>query len=226
MTDPSDTALLDFADARNRMVDSQIRPNKVTDPRITAAMRRIARERFVPAAATALTYADEDVPLGQGRVLTEPMVIARLTQLAAPLAGERALVVAAGAGYGAAVLAACGVHVTALEEVPELLSLARQALATEAPDVELVSGPLAAGWAAGAPYDIILIEGAVRDVPASIAAQLREEAGRLVTVRTLTGNVGQAILAERTVAGLRSRAAFDCATPLIPGLLPAPSFVF
>jgi protein-L-isoaspartate(D-aspartate) O-methyltransferase len=226
MTDPSDTALLDFVDARNRMVDSQIRPNKVTDPRILAAMRRIARERFVPAAAAALAYADEDVPLGQGRVLTEPMVIARLIQLAAPLAGERALVVAAGAGYGAAVLAGCGVHVTALEDVPELLALARRALATEAPDVDLVSGPLSAGWAGGAPYDIILIEGAVRDIPASIAAQLREAAGRLVTVRTLTGNVGQAILAERTGAGLRARPAFDCATPLIPGLLPAPSFVF
>ena len=208
------------------MVDSQIRPNKVTDPRITAAMRRIARERFVPAAALSLAYADEDVPLGQGRVLTEPMVIARLIQLALPLPGERALVVAAGAGYGAAVLAACGVHVTALEEAPELLALARRALASEAPDVELVSGPLAAGWAGGAPYDIILIEGAVREIPTAIAAQLREETGRLVTVRTLTGNVGQAMLAERTAAGLRARPAFDCATPLIPGLLPAPSFVF
>jgi protein-L-isoaspartate(D-aspartate) O-methyltransferase len=226
MTDPSDTALLDFVDARNRMVDSQIRPNKVTDPRITTAMRRIARERFVPAAAVTLAYADEGVPLGHGRVLTEPMVIARLIQLAAPLAGERALVVAAGAGYGAAVLAACGVHVTALEECPELLALARPALATEAPDVDVVAGPLTAGWAAGAPYDIILIEGAVREIPDAIAAQLREETGRLVTVRTLTGNVGQAILAERTVAGLRARPAFDCATPLVPGLLPAPSFVF
>jgi protein-L-isoaspartate(D-aspartate) O-methyltransferase len=118
------------------------------------------------------------------------------------------------------------VHVTALEDAPELLALAHQALATEAPDVDLVSGPLSAGWAGGAPYDIILIEGAVREIPAAIAAQLREVVGRLVTVRTLTGNVGQAILAERTEAGLRARPAFDCATPLIPGLLPAPSFVF
>ena len=105
-----------FAEARNNMVDSQVRPNKVTDPRIVAAMRQLPRERFLPPALAALAYADEDVPLGEGRVLIEPMVIARLVQLTAIAAGERALVVAAGTGYGAAVLAACGARVTALEE--------------------------------------------------------------------------------------------------------------
>ena len=110
-----DTEPFDFADARNRMVDSQVRPNKVTDPRVLSAMRELPRERFLPARLRPRAYVDEDVPLGGGRVLMEPLVIARLVQLAAPSAGERALVVGAGVGYGSAVLARCGVRVTALE---------------------------------------------------------------------------------------------------------------
>src|ERR1700721_1328189 len=92
-----------FADARNHMVDSQIRPNRVTDPRILSAMRRLPRERFLPPAAVALAYADEDVPLGGGRFLMEPMVLARLLQAAALRDNERVLVVGAGTGYAAAV---------------------------------------------------------------------------------------------------------------------------
>ena len=115
-----DHAAQAFAEARNRMVDSQVRPNKVTDPRIIAAMRQLPRERFLPPHLAPLAYADEDVPLGEGRVLIEPTVIARLVQLTAVAAGERALVVAAGTGYGAALLAACGARVTALEEAAPL----------------------------------------------------------------------------------------------------------
>ena len=156
-----DHAAQAFAEARNRMVDSQIRPNKVTDPRIIAAMRQLPRERFLPPHLAPLAYADEDVPLGEGRVLIKPTVIARLVQLTAIAAGERALVVAAGTGYGAALLAACGARVTALEEAAPLQAVARTVLAELAPSVSLVAGPLAAGWAPGAPYDVILIEGAV-----------------------------------------------------------------
>ena len=121
-----DRAAQAFAEARNNMVDSQVRPNKVTDPRIIAAMRQLPRERFLPPGLAALAYADEDVPLGDGRVLMEPMVIARLVQLTAIAAGERALVVAAGTGYGAALLAACGARVTALEETAALLAMRAQ----------------------------------------------------------------------------------------------------
>ncbi len=92
---------MDFAEARSRMVDSQVRPNKVTDPRIIAAMRRLPRERFLPPDRAVLAYTDEDVPLGEGRVLIEPMVMARMLQLTAVLAGERVLVVGCGIGYGA-----------------------------------------------------------------------------------------------------------------------------
>jgi protein-L-isoaspartate(D-aspartate) O-methyltransferase len=215
-----------FADPRNRMVDSQVRPNKVTDPRILAAMRALPRERFLPPALASLAYADEDVPLGNGRVLMEPMLTARLIQLIAPIAGERALLVACGVGYGAAVLAACGVRVTALEEDAALLAVAHTALAAFAPGVNLVAGPLAAGWPSEAPYDIVLIEGAVAVPPQTILAQLRLEAGRLVTVIRGAAGHGQAVRGETTQAGLRLRTEFDCATPPIPALLPAPVFTF
>ena len=221
-----DLAAFDFTDARTRMVDSQIRPNKVSDPRILAAMRALPRERFLPPGLAPRAYSDDDVPLGGGRVLMEPMVIARLVQLLAPEAGMRALVVAAGTGYGAALLAACGVRVTALEDDPALRAIAARVLLTEAPGVDLVAGPLGAGWPAGAPYDLILIEGAVREIPPALGAQLRADGGRLVTVRQVAGAVGQAVLAEPTLGGLRARPMFDCATPPIPSLLAKPGFVF
>jgi protein-L-isoaspartate(D-aspartate) O-methyltransferase len=221
-----DRPVLDFADARNRMVDSQIRPNKVTDPRIIAAMRRIPRERFLPPRLGPMAYVDEDVPLGGGRYLIEPMVIARLVQLAAASVGERALAVASGTGYGAALLAACGARVTALEEDPSLRAMARDVLAELAPSVSLASGPLAAGWPPSAPYDVILIEGAVQEIPKAIGEQLHRQSGRLVTVYAGSERLGQAVLAEATSAGLRIQPMFDCATPPIPGLMRSPGFVF
>ena len=209
---------LAFAEARNHMVDSQVRPNKVNDPRILEAMRSCRASGSCRRHWRALAYADEDVTLGNGRVLMQPMVIARLVQLAAVVAGERALVVAAGCGYGAALLAACGVRVTALEEDAALLALARPALA----DWRRASAWCPARWRrAGRPArhtSVILIEGAVRAIPPAIGEQLRKETGRLVTVCTVAAPAGQAVLAEATRAGLRMQPKFDCATPAIPGL--------
>src|SRR5580698_4654527 len=144
---------MDIETARNNMVDSQVRPNKVVDPRIIDAMRQLPRELFVPPAMASLAYADDDVPLGGGRYLMEPMVIARLVQAATVRRGERALVVGAGCGYGAALLAALGAQVIALEQDAALLDRARAALARAALPaiafaVTLVNGPLAAGWPA------------------------------------------------------------------------------
>jgi protein-L-isoaspartate(D-aspartate) O-methyltransferase len=208
------------------MVDGQVRPNKVNDPRIIGAMRRLPRERFVPPHVAARAYADEDVPLGEGRVLLAPVAIARLIQLTAIAVGERALVVGAGTGYGAALLAACGARVTALEDDAALQAIARPLLAELAPSVSVVTGPLAAGWPSGAPFDLILIEGGVADIPPAIGQQLHQETGRLVAVCTTGTRIGHAVLAEITPAGLRSQPMFDCATPPIPSLMPVQGFVF
>lgn len=215
-----------FTEARECMVNGQIRPSKVSDPRILGAMRRIPRERFLPPAAQALAYVDEDVPLGGGRHMMEPMVLARLLQTARLRDGERVLVVGAGPGYGAAVIAACGCRVTALEEDPALIALARAVLPAEAPGVTLVTGPLTEGWPANAPYDVILIEGAVPEIPPALAAQVRRETGRLLAAVCGQGRATQAVIAEATAAGLRSNPIFDCATPPLRSLARPPVFEF
>lgn len=219
----------DFTAARNNMVDGQVRPNKVTDPRVLDAMRTLPREQFLPASLAASAYIDEDIPLGAGRVLTEPMVIARLVQLARARVGERALVIGAATGYGAALLAACGCEVTALEEDKALLAIASRVLPKVSPGVRIVEGRLSAGLAAAGPWDVILLEGAVAEIPPGLARQVAP-GGRLVTVLAGGGGAYRAVVAE--LAGtpdmplLRSREVFDCNTPLLPSLCPAPTFAF
>jgi len=238
MSAPSTATVLPdsfLIDARNRMVDSQVRPNKVSDPRILDAMRQLPRERFLPETQLALAYADQNVPLGGGRVLLQPLALARLVQAAEPMPAEKVLVVAAGTGYSAALFAALGCDVTALEEPGPLLDVARSALAATAPAVRLVSGSLPAGWPAGALYDIILIDGAVPEVPATVASQLNRETGRLLTIVgpngsiggiQRTGHTGLAMQAEPTPAGVSLRALFDFLCPILPGFAVAPAFEF
>jgi len=221
-----DVTAADSSEARNRMVDAQIRPNRVADPRLLTAMRKIPRERFLPPHLAPLAYIDEDLDLGNGRVLMEPLVIARLVQLAAVRPREQTLVVGAGTGYGAALLAASGAVVTALEEDARLVDIARPALRAFAPSVTLVAGPLVDGWAAGAPWDLVFIQGAATAVPEAIARQVRAETGRLVGVLGGGGRAGTAVLGERTEAGLTLRPMFDCATPALPQLRPRPGFDF
>jgi protein-L-isoaspartate(D-aspartate) O-methyltransferase len=215
-----------FADARKNMVDSQIRPNRVSDPRILSAMRRLPRERFLPPSVTALAYVDEDVPLGNSRFMLEPMVLARLLEAARLRSSDRVLDVAAGTGYGAAVLAACGCRVTALEDDASLAWIARAVLPVEAPGVSVVSGPLAAGWPPQAPYDLILIEGAVPQIPPALVKQVHQETGRILAVICGEGRLAQAVIGEATPAGLAISTLFDCATPPLPSLQKAPVFAF
>ena len=128
-------------------------------------MRRLPRERFLPRNVWSLAYADEDVPLGNGRFLMEPMVFAKLLQAGGCVKTNMSWLLLRAPDTAPAVLAACGCKVTALEEDTPLLAIAADVLAAEAPGVTLVSGPLAAGWPNHAPYDLILIEGAVPEFP-------------------------------------------------------------
>ncbi len=212
---------IDFTRARNVMVDGQLRPTNVTDTRVLDAMRTLPRERFVPASVAAFAYIDDDLEIAPRRFLLKPLVLARLIQLAAPVQGETALIVGAGSGYGAAVLAACGVQVIALEEDSALLELARAAGA----GVTLQQGPLAAGWAERAPYDLVLIEGAVRAIPERLARQVAAT-GRLVTVMAPLGRGSYAAIAEPSAGGLAVRAAFGASAHVLPGLMPVAGFAF
>jgi protein-L-isoaspartate(D-aspartate) O-methyltransferase len=215
-----------LTDARNRMVDSQIRPNRVSDPRILDSMRGLPRERFLPAAAWPLAYADQNVPLDGGRVLLQPMVLARLLQAAMPLPDEAVLVVAAGTGYSAALLAAMGCKVIALEASASLLEMGKSVLSAVAPSVTLVTGALGLGWPSAAPYDLILVDGAVPEIPALLAGQLNRDSGRLVTIVRDTDHSSHAVQAEPTPAGVSVRALFDCQAPVLPGFAMAPVFQF
>jgi protein-L-isoaspartate(D-aspartate) O-methyltransferase len=215
-----------FTEARNCMVDSQIRPNRVVDQRVLSAMRTIPRELFLPPSVQALAYVDEDVPLGNGRFLMEPMVFARMLQFANLRENEQVLIVGVGTGYSAAVLNACGCRVTALDEDRDLLSAADAALPREAIGVTLVAGPLAAGWPPHAPYDLILIEGAVPEIPPALAAQTNQETGRILAAIYGEGRITQAVIAEVTPFGVGISPLFDCATQPIPSLRKAPVFAF
>ncbi|MGH7058037.1 MAG: protein-L-isoaspartate O-methyltransferase family protein, partial [Acetobacteraceae bacterium] len=128
--------------------------------------------------------------------------------------------------YGAALLAATGATITALEESRNLLTIARAALGHFAPRVSLVEGPLAAGWPAGAPWHVIMIEGAVEEIPPAIGAQLDREAGRLVTVLAAKTRGQQGVIASPAGAGLAVQGVFDCATAVLPPLKSAPRFIF
>ncbi|MFC3125841.1 protein-L-isoaspartate O-methyltransferase [Pseudoroseomonas globiformis] len=210
---------MDLAAARKWMVDGQLRPNKVTDPRIISAMLDLPRHRFVPADMAARAYADADAPLGQGRVLLQPMMMARLLQLAEIRSGEPALLVGAGTGYGAAVMARMGARVTALEESPTLLAVAREVLGEVAltpGQVQLQEGALVKGAPAGAPYEVIVIQGEVRTIPDGLSEQLAE-GGRLVAVRRLPDQVGIAVIGRRVGGVFSVVPAFDCATTPLPG---------
>lgn len=209
---------MEYAHHRKFMVDGQLRPNKVTDPGILAGMGRLPREAFVPAAHRARAYADADVPLLNGRAMMQPMMLARLVQALAVRLGEAALVVGAASGYSAALLADLGASVTALEADPVLLAAARMALPGAVPGSQpvLAEGPLAEGWAASAPYRVILVDGAVQALPDSLTAQLAE-GGRLATIIAPPGRMPHAVLLRRIGGALDNTVLFDASAPNLPG---------
>jgi protein-L-isoaspartate(D-aspartate) O-methyltransferase len=217
---------MDYAEARTRMVDGQIRPNRVNEPRLLEALRTTPREAFVPAAAASRAYADEEVPLPGGRALMQPMVLAKLLQLAAIRPAERVLVVCAGTGYGAAIAARLGAHVVAMEADAGLRALAAKALAGEAAgSLRLEAGDPTQGFAAAAPYDVILVEGEIPGIPESLSAQLAE-GGRVVAILAEGKGQGVATLGRRVGGALTLTPAFDAAVAPLPAFHASPGFVF
>jgi protein-L-isoaspartate(D-aspartate) O-methyltransferase len=216
---------MDYETARRNMVEGQIRTNKVTHAALLAAMAAVPRERFVPAERAHVAYVDEDIPLGGGRYLMEPMVFARLVQIAEPDPGERALLVGSTTGYGAAILARLVKSVTALECDPALAAKGREQFARQSViGAVQVEGPLDQGWPRGAPYDLILLEGSAETIPQPLFDQLAD-GGRLAAVMA-AGGVGQAVLHEKRANILSHRAIFDAAVHPLPGFAVHRGFVF
>jgi protein-L-isoaspartate(D-aspartate) O-methyltransferase len=208
----------DFAAAREAMVESQLRPQGVTDLAVLRAMARIPREKFLPSHTRPLAYVDRAVAIGSGRFMPAPAVLGQLLTQMAPEAGQRALVVGAGTGYSAAVLAAIGLDVSAVESSGELAAAARQL------KIKVNEGPLDEGWAKDAPYHQILIDGAVERIPDAIIEQLNDG-----------GRLGTAIIDRgitRLVVGRRGGGAFgtlsigDAGVPALPGFTRPKAFTF
>jgi protein-L-isoaspartate(D-aspartate) O-methyltransferase len=221
--------MTDFATARRMMVDGQIRPNDVQDPRIIAAMLEIPRERFVSASNAQFAYADLDLPIGpdsqSARRLLKPMVLAKMAQAAAVRASDHVLDVGCATGYSSAVLARLAQSVVALEEDAALAKMAQRALSDLcANNVTVISGPAIEGWPAEAPYDVIFLNGATEVVPKSLFGQLKE-AGRLIAIEG-RGAAGRVVLYRCFDGSVSGWPVFNAAAALLPGFAEPPTFVF
>ena len=217
---------MDFAVARQNMVESQLRPNKITDDRIIAAMRTVPREVFVPKTRQHLSYLDEDVALEPGRFLTEPRLIATMIQSLEIRADDAVLVVGAGTGYAAAIIGQIANTVFALESEPQLAALASsQATSLGYDNVIVLEGNLTAGWPDEGPYDAILVDGAVSEIPEALVAQVKV-GGRLATVVKTSEPVGQVVVETNTGATMAHRVVCDAAIPYLEGFEPKPAFQF
>jgi protein-L-isoaspartate(D-aspartate) O-methyltransferase len=211
-----------FEPMRRAMVASQLRTTGVNDPRVVAAMGEVARERFVPEERRALAYADALVPLGHGRALNPPMVLGRMLTEARLTGSERALVIGAGTGYAAALLARLAGSVVAVEEDADLAAAAKRAL--EGSGVVLVKGPLAKGWPKSAPYDFILFDGAVEQVPRAIVEQAAD--GAQISLGIVDQGVTRLAIG-RVVAGAFGMTVYaDAAAAILPGFEKSRGFSF
>lgn len=219
-----------FAEARHNMVESQVRPSSVTDSRIMRAMASLPREKFVPAQWRQIAYMDEAIPLTDAgspapRFLIEPMVFARLAQLAGLESSDLVLDVGCGGGYSTAVLASVAESVVALESEPNLVEQAEQALAElEIANAAVVAGELVLGVEKEGPFDVIVLNGAVEAIPASLTAQL-SEGGRMVAI-VREGERSSAWLYEKLNGEIKGRPDFDAHAALLPGFAKTPEFVF
>jgi protein-L-isoaspartate(D-aspartate) O-methyltransferase len=219
----------DFSTARQKMVDGQVRPSDVTDIRILDAMLAVPREDFVPASQRALAYLDIDLDIGAAggpkRFLIKPVVLARMLQAAGVLATDNVLVVGCATGYSAAVVGRLAAKVTATEGDPALVAKAADCLTGLGSfNVTFASAMAADGYAANGPYDVIVLVGATEIVPSGLYAQLAP-GGRLVGVFA-TALPQRAMIITHSHDDFGSRALFDVAVPVLPGLEKLPAFVF
>jgi protein-L-isoaspartate(D-aspartate) O-methyltransferase len=223
--------MADFATMRRMMVDGQIRPSDITDPRLIDAMMEIPREAFLPAGKADLAYLDQDLPIdsaGGGstiRRLLKPMVLAKMIQALEIEDDDRVLDVGCLTGYSSAILGRLAGSVIALEEDTFLVSEARAALErVAAANVRLVQGRLVEGYAAEAPYDAILVNGAVETGLDVLFKQLRD-GGRLVCIQG-RGPAAKAMLYRQDRGDVGGLPIFDAVAPLLPGFSLPPAFIF
>lgn len=218
--------MIDFATARLNMVESQLRTNKVTDAAVLAAFETVPREMFLPEALRGIAYVDEDVEIGRGRWMMEPMVLGRLLQAARPGPADVALEIGCGSGYATAILSRIVATAVAVEADDKFIEAAAATLSRlQMDNAVVIKGDVTQGYPGQAPYNVILFNGAVAEVPRAIREQLAE-GGRLVAVVRGSDGLGRATLIERHGGTTSGRVLFDAAVPQLPEFEATPGFVF
>lgn len=213
----------DTAALRIAMVASQLRTTGVGDPRVIAAMTAVPREAFLPGVAPALAYRDQLVPLGRGRDANLPMATGKLLTEAYLRSADRVLLIGAAGGYTAAVLARIVAEVVAVEVDAALAAHARAALAGTR-NVRVIEAPLPSGHPDAAPYDLLLIDGAVEDLPAALWSQVAVN-GRVATGLAVRG-LTRLAAGVRTAGGLGLNDFADVACAILPGFARPARFTF
>jgi len=204
---------MDFAAARRIMVDSQIRPNDVTDPDLVSALMRVAREAFVPASRKGVAYSEMEIETSEGRALWTPRDFAKLLKALSPNSDDIALVIGAGAGYETAILSNLVETVIGLEDDEIIVNKATERLANLGMDrAVMVHGRLEEGLSDQGPFDIILVNGMVETVPPAWTEQLAEN-GRLGVVVQQSNGLGSARIYQRAGETISYRSAFEARSP-------------
>lgn len=215
----------DFTVRRVMMVDTQVRPNDVTKFPIIEAMLSVPREEFVPEATREAAYVDGDIDLGQGRVMLEPRTLSKMLDALDIQPQDRVLIVGAGLGYSAAVAGRIAGSVVALEERKDLAGdCARHLEAAGVGNVGVVEGALFSGAPDHGPFDRILIEGAVEQVPAALESQLAD-GGRIAAI-VQDGALGTVRIGHKIDGSVTWRFAFNAAAPVLAGFLKQKGFTF
>ena len=217
---------MDFSAAHRIMVDSQIRPNDVTEPALVAAIMNVAREAFVPASRKAVAYSELKIETSEGRALWTPRDFSKLLKIAEPQRADIALIIGAGAGYEVAVLAGMVETVIGLEDDESVVEATTARLAEQGADrAVMVQGELGKGLADQGPFDIIFVNGMVETVPDAWTDQLAEN-GRLAVVVQAGRDLGEARIYKRSGKTLSYRVAFEASPPKFDAFDATKSFAF
>jgi protein-L-isoaspartate(D-aspartate) O-methyltransferase len=219
------SSMTDYAQRRTVMVDTQVRPSDVTKLPIIDAMLSVPREAFVPEARRDLAYMGADVPLSADRVMLEPRTLAKMLDVLDVTALEMVLIIGAGFGYTAAIVSRMAEAVIAVEEDPDMATEAETTLGEHGADnVAVINAPLAQGSARHGPYDVILIEGGISQLPQAIADQLKD-GGRIAAV-FMAGALGEMRVGYKINGVISWRMAFNATAPMLVGFEKKSGFVF
>jgi protein-L-isoaspartate(D-aspartate) O-methyltransferase len=217
--------MTDYSAARTAMVDCQVRPSDVTKFPIIEALLSVPREAYVPAGKKAVAYAGDHITLTAGRALLDARTFAKMLDAVNIRPTDMVLDLGSGLGYSSAILSRLAEVVVAVEEDPQMAASAAETLMDASADNVLVTNaPLATGDAKHGPYDVVITQGAIEELPDAIADQIKD-GGRIVSIVT-KDNHGQCRIGLKSGGTIAWRYAFDATAPILPGFEASPEFTF